>query len=213
MNNNAKEVAMVSQQTEQSAIPFGKPARIGNFKIWKSKFELVSDPTEEQRKKIAEESRGKKKAVRQKVTIDCINVSILDGSWMVRIPQTFEQFAMLSLAYSWSLSEDKDEQVKGSDYLRTAISNMYYVSCICNGFFHHGVEMVTSAYADPDLLKENERGVAFLNDAKLTIERFLEWRKGYDELVAAGEPSDRELHQDEIAEQAIELLDNEEKKE
>ena len=213
MNNNAKVVAMGSQQTEQSAIPYGKPARIGNFKIWKSKFELVSDPTEEQRKKVAEESRGKKKAVRQKVTIDCINVSILDGSWMVRIPQTFEQFAMLSLAYSWSLSDDKDEQVKGTDYLRTAISNMYYVSCICNGYFHHGVEMVTSAYVDPELLKENERGVAFLKDAKLTIERFLEWRKGYDKLVAEGEPSERELHQDEIAEQAMEILANEEKKE
>lgn len=212
MSNKAKEVAIQSQQTEQSAIPFGKPARIGNFKIWKSKFELVSDPTEEQRKKVAEESGGKKKAIRQKVTIDCINVSILDGSWMVRIPQTFEQFAMLSLAYSWSLSDDKDEQVKGTDYLRTAISNMYYVSCICNGFFHHGVEMVTSAYADPDLLKENERGVAFLKDAKQTIERFLEWRKGYDELVKAGEPSDRELHQEEIAEKAMEILDGKEDK-
>lgn len=119
---------------------------------------------------------------------------------------------MLSLAYSWSLSEDKDEQVKGTDYLRTAISNMYYVSCICNGFYHHGVEMVTSAYADPDLLKENERGVAFMKDAKLTIERFLEWRKGYDKLVEAGEPSDIELHQDEIAEQAMDILANEEKK-
>lgn len=212
MSNKAKEVAIQSQQTEQSAIPFGKPARIGNFKIWKSKFELVSDPTEEQRKKVAEESGGKKKAIRQKVTIDCINVSILDGSWMVRIPQTFEQFTMLSLAYSWSLSDDKDEQVKGTDYLRTAISNMYYVSCICNGFFHHGVEMVTSAYADPDLLKENERGVAFLKDAKQTIERFLEWRKGYDELVKAGEPSDRELHQEEIAEKAMEILDGKEDK-
>ena len=205
---------MEEKKTEKiSMIPFGKPARIGNFKIWKSKFELVSDPTEEQRRKVAEESRGKKKAVRQKVTIDCINVSILDGSWTVRIPQTFEQFAMLSLAYSWSLSEDKDEQVKGLDYLRTAISNMYYVSCICNGFYHHGVEMVTSAYADPDLLKENERGVAFLKNAKQTIERFLEWRKGYDKLAGTGEPSDRELHQDEIAEQAMEMLANKDNKE
>lgn len=51
MNNNAKDVATESQQTKQSVIPFGKPARIGNFKIWKSKFELVSVPTEEQRKK------------------------------------------------------------------------------------------------------------------------------------------------------------------
>ena len=193
MSDKAKEVAMGSQQTKQSVIPFGKPARIGNFKIWKSKFELGAD---------VEGKKGKKR----KVTIDCINVSILDGSWTVRIPQTFEQFAMLSLAYSWSQSEDKDEQVKGTDYLRTAISNMYYVSCICNGFYHHGVEMVTSAYADPDLLKENERGVAFLKDAKLTIERFLEWRKGYDEMVSAGEPSDRELHQDEIAEQAMDIL-------
>ena len=213
MNNNAKHVATESQQTKQSVIPFGKPARIGNFKIWKSKFELVSNPTEEQRKKVAEESKGKKKAVRQKVTIDCINVSILDSSWMVRIPQTFEQFAMLSLAYTWSQSEDKGEQVKGTDYLRTAISNMYYVSCICNGFYHHGVKMVTSAYADPDLLKENERNEAFLKDAKLTIERFLEWRKGYDEMVASGEPSDRELHQDELAEQAMDILSNEDKKE
>lgn len=205
---------MEEKKTENlSTIPFGKPARIGNFKIWKSKFELVSDPTEDQRKKVAEESKGKKKAVRQKVTIDCINVSILDGSWMVRIPQTFEQFAMLSLAYAWSLSDDKDEQVKGGDYLRTAISNMYYVSCICNGFFHHAVEMVTSAYVDPELLKENERNEAFLKDAKLTIERFLKWRKGYDEMVAAGEPSDRELHQDELAEQAMDILVNEDKKE
>ena len=205
---------MEENKTENlSMIPFGKPARIGNFKIWKSKFDLVSDPTEEQRKKVVEESKGKKKAVRQKLTIDCINVSILDGSWMVRIPQTFEQFAMLSLAYAWSLSDDKDEQVKGREYLRTAISNMYYVSCICNGFFHHGVEMVTSAYADPDFLKENERGVAFLKDAKQTIERFLEWRKGYDKLVEAGEPSDRELHQDEIAEQAMEILSDGDKKE
>lgn len=204
---------MEEKKTENlSTIPYGKPARIGNFKIWKSKFELVSNPTEEQRKKVAEESKGKKKAVRQKVTIDCINVSILDGSWMVRIPETFEQFAMLSLAYAWSLSEDKDKQVKGTDYLRTAISNMYYVSCVCNGFYHHAVEMVTSAYVDPELLKENERGVAFLKDAKLTIERFLEWRKGYDEMVAAGEPSDRELHQDEIAEQAMEILSDGDKK-
>jgi len=191
---------MEEKKTENlSTIPFGKPARIGNFKIWKSKYTFDRD------------ADGKK--IKPQIVGDCINVSILDGSWMVRIPQTFEQFAMLSLAYSWSLSEDKDEQVKGLDYIRTAISNMYYVSCICNGFYHHGVEMVTSAYADPELLKENERGVAFLKDAKLTIERFLEWRKGYDKLVEAGEPSDRELHQDEIAEQAMDILANEEKKE
>ena len=192
MNNNAKEVAIPSQQTKQSAIPYGKPARIGNFKIWKSKYTFDKD------------ADGKK--IKPQIVGDCINVSILDGSWMVRIPQTFEQFAMLNLAYTWSLSEDKDERTKGTDYLRTAISNMYYVSCICNGFFHHGVEMVTSAYADPELLRENERNEAFLKDAKLTIERFLEWRKGYDEMVAAGEPSDRELHQDEIAKQAMEIL-------
>lgn len=199
MSDKNKVVAAMPQHTGHGKIPFGMPARIGNFKIWKSKYTFDKD------------ADGKK--IKPQIVGDCINISILDGSWTVRIPQTFEQFAMLSLAYSWSLSEDKDEQVKGREYLRTAISNMYYVSCICNGFYHHGVEMITSAYTDPDLLKENERGVAFLKDAKQTIERFLEWRKGYDKLVEAGEPSDRELHQDEIAEQAMDILANEEKKE
>lgn len=198
MREKAKEVAIRSRSTDHRFIPFGRPTRIGNFKIWKSKFELVED---------SEGKKGKK----QKMRIECINVSILDGSWMVRIPQTFEQFAMISLAYSWSQSEDEEERTKGNGYLRTAISNMYYVSCICNGFFHRGVEMVTSAYADPDLLKENVRGVAFLKDAKLAIERFLEWRNGYDNLVSEGEPSEIELHQEEIAEQAMDILNEEEK--
>lgn len=195
MNNNAKEVAIQSQQTGQKWIPFGKPARIGNFKIWKSKYTFDKG------------ADGKK--IKPQIVGDCINVSILDGSWMVRIPQGFEQFAMLSLAYSWSLSEDKDEQVKGTGYLRTAISNMYYVSCICNGFFHHGVEMVASAYANPSLLQDTEDGKSFRQDAIDTIGRFLEWRKEYEKHVADNEPTEADMKSDQVAEEMLEELNKE----
>lgn len=207
MSNKAKEVAIGTQQKEKIGIPFLKPARVGNFKIWKSKFELVIDPTDEQRKKVAEESNGKKKAVRQKMNIECINVSILDGSWSVRVPQTFEQFSMLSIAYAWSQSEDEEERKKGTDYLRTAISNMYYVSCICNGFFHHGVEMVTAAYANPSLLNDTEKSEKFILEANDTIKRFLVWREEYEKNVKENEPTEQELHQDELAEQAMNIVD------
>lgn len=207
MSNKAKEVAIGTQQKEKIGIPFGKPARVGNFKIWKSKFELVVDPTEEQRKKVAYESKGKKKAVRQKMNIECINVSILDGSWSVCIPQTFEQFSMLSIAYAWSQSEDEEERKKGTDFLRTAISNMYYVSCICNGFFHHGVEMVTAAYANPSLLNDTEKSEKFILEANDTIKRFLVWREEYEKNVKENEPTEQELHQDELAEQAMDIVD------
>lgn len=207
MSNKAKEVAIGTQQKEKIGIPFLKPARVGNFKIWKSKFELVIDPTDEQRKKVAEESNGKKKAVRQKMNIECINVSILDGSWSVRVPQTFEQFSMLSIAYAWSQSEDEEERKKGTDYLRTTISNMYYVSCICNGFFHHGVEMVTAAYANPSLLNDTEKSEKFILEANDTIKRFLVWREEYEKNVKENEPTEQELHQDELAEQAMNIVD------
>lgn len=201
------------EQKKLRQIPFVKPARIGNFKIWKSKYELSVEPTEEQRKNVAVESDGKKMAKRQNVDIECINVSVLDGSWMVRIPQTFEQFSMISLAYTWSQSEDNEERSRGLDYLRTAISNMFYVSCICNGFFHHGVEMVASAYADPSLLGKTKRGKAFLKDAKGTIKRFLAWREEFDKLNAGNELSEQDLLHEEIAENAMEILSEGEKKE
>ena len=191
----AKTIAMVSKSSATNAnstIPFGRPARVGNFRLWKSAYVV-----------------GKGKS---KTSVECINVSNLDGTWLIRIPQNFEMFGMLTIAYQWSKSEDAEERRRGEDFIRTAFSNMAYVSMICNGFFHHGVEMVTAAYANPSLLQDTDDGKKFLLDVKDTVERFLVWRNEYNKHAAENEPTEQDLHQEEIAEEATKILLDENKK-
>lgn len=192
---NAKVVSMASKKTKEDAvvgIPFGRPARMGNFRIWRSTIVV-----------------GKGKA---KTGIECINVSNLDGTWLVRIPQNYEMFGMLTIAYQWANSENAEERRRGDGFIRTALSNMAYVSMVCNGFFHHGVEMIAAAYANPSLLQDTEEGKNFIEDAKGTVERFLAWREEYDKHVADNEPTDKDIRQEEIAEEAIDILDGKEDK-
>lgn len=186
---NAKVVSMASKKTKEDAvvgIPFGRPARMGNFRLWKT---------------LTVVGNGK-----AKTNVECINVSDLDGTWLVRIPQTYEMFGMLTVAYQWSQSEDMEERRRGNGFIRTAISNMFYVSSVCNGFFHHGIEMVAAAYANPTLLQDTKEGQSFMADAKESIERFLVWRKEYEKRVKENEHTEQDLHQEEIAEEAMEIL-------
>lgn len=162
-------------------IPFVKPVRVGNFKLWRSR-------------------------IGGRDGIEAINVSTLDGGWLVRIPQTYELFAMLSTAYGWSVGEDADARVRGEDFLRVSLSNMLYVSCICNGFYHHAVEMVTTAYANPDILRDRKSYKSFRRAGREVVERFLAWRDGYDKVVSESEPSDADFSLDEQAERAAEIL-------
>lgn len=192
---NAKVVSMASKKTKEDAvvgIPSGRPARMGNFRLWKT-LTVV----------------GKGKA---KTNVECINVSDLDGTWLVRIPQTYEMFGMLTVAYQWSQSEDMEERRRGNGFIRTAISNMFYVSSVCNGFFHHGIEMVAAAYANPTLLQDTKEGQSFMADAKDSIERFLVWRKEYEKHVKENEPTEQDLHQEDIAEEAMEILNGDSEK-
>jgi len=184
-----KTVAMPSQHTQQSVsvgIPFGRPASMGNFRLWKSHT-------------VIGQGKGK-------INVECINVSTIDGAWSVRIPQTFKMFGMLTVSYQWSQSEDMEERRRGEGFIRAALSNMFYVSSVCNGFFHHGVEMVAAAYANPTLLQDTEEGQRFVAGAKDTIERFLVWRKEYEKHVKENEPTEQDLHQEEIAEEAMGIL-------
>lgn len=192
---NAKVVSMASKKTKEDAvvgIPFGRPARMGNFRLWKT-LTVV----------------GKGKA---KTNVECINVSDLDGTWLVRIPQTYEMFGMLTVAYQWSQSEDMEERRRGNGFIRTAISNMFYVSSVCNGFFHHGIEMVAAAYANPTLLQDTKEGKSFMEDAKDSVARFLKWREEYEKHVKEQEPTEQDLHQEEIAEEAMEILNGDDEK-
>lgn len=182
----ATVVNMKQKQESPVGIPFGKPARLGNFRVWRSKLIV---------------GKGKTKS-----DIECINLSNLDGTWLVRIPQTFEMFGMLTVAYQWANSENAEERRRGDGFIRTALSNMAYVSMICNGFFHHGVEMVTAAYANPSLLNDTEEVKNFMLDAKDTIKRFLVWREEYERHVSENEPTEQDLHQEDLAEQAADIL-------
>lgn len=173
---------------QTKTIPFGKPAAIGNFKLWRSKTVI-----------------GKGKG---KTELECINVSNADGSWFVRIPATFEMFGMITVAFQWYNGENQDEKKRGEDFLSSALSNMLYVSCICNGFYHHGVQMVTTAYANPDLLKDKKKSKAFKKETEKLIERFLFWREEYDKQMKR-EPTEKEMKQEEFAEEAAEILSNE----
>lgn len=186
MSNKIKKGAPVSQQTQQSAIPFGRPSRVGNFRLWRSNVAV-----------------GKGKS---KTGIECINVSDLDGTWLVRVPQTYEMFGMLTVSYKWTKSEKAEERSRGESFIRTALSNMFYVSCVCNGFFHHGIEMVAAAYANPTLLQDTKEGKSFMEDVKDSVARFLKWHEEYEKHVKEQEPTEQDLHREEIAEEAMEIL-------
>ena len=42
----------MKDETKIKEIPFIKPARVGNFKVWREKFRMSVQPTDEQRKKV-----------------------------------------------------------------------------------------------------------------------------------------------------------------
>jgi predicted small secreted protein len=186
-------------------IPFVKPARVGNFKIWRSKIELdvMPDITEEQ-KKLIEEKKGKVK--RQKVAIEAINISNLDGSWMIRIPETFEMFSMLTAVYDGLYSDNTDIKERSRDYLSTVFTNMMYASSITNGYYHQGLFMVGAAYTDPTLLSDKKKFKAFKHEAEGVMTRFLAWRKEFDKVVGR-ELSEDEMRQDEAAQGIMQKME------
>ena len=173
-------------EDKKNTIPFVKPVRVGNFKLWRSKTSV---------------GKGK-----DKMDIEAINVSNLDGTWSVRIPSTFEMFGMVVAAYLWYNSDDADEKKRGEDYLFTVFSNMMYVSSVCNGFYHRGVQMVSTVYAYPDVLRDRKKFKSLKKEVQGTIDRFLDWRKDYDKYLESLEPTEKELMQDEIAEKAMNIL-------
>ena len=189
---------------KQVLIPFVKPARIGNFKIWRSKISMdyLPELSEEDRKNAEEK---KLRVKRQKVDIEAINISNLDGSWMVRIPSTFQMFTMLTVAYQWYMSDDEEQKKRGDDFLTTALTNMQFASSIENGYFHQALLMVATAYARPDVLRDRKRRKAFFDEGGKLIDRFLKWRDEFDAMTA-DQDEEKILHDDETADKVSEQL-------
>ena len=143
---------------EPREIPFGKPVRVGNFKLCRASKNL---------------GRGK-----SRMAIDQIVISTLDESWQVRIPATAEMYYMLQSLYS----ERRDV------HLVDFFSNMLYVSHIPNGYFQRAVTLCSVLYANPDVLKEdNESHKDMVQDVRDIISGFLKWRKEYERSVAAND--------------------------
>lgn len=167
--------------SEPRKIPYGKPARVGNYRIWRSKFPV---------------GKGKGKDF-----IDQINIGNLDGTWQVRIPATFEMYAILTELYA-------DEGKK--EILAEYVNNMAFVTITGNGYFQRAVELVAIAYANPSLLtKKDKQHKAFVKNAEALIKAFLDWRKVYDERVKLDEPTEQDDRQDEIAGEMIDELEKE----
>ena len=145
---------------EERKIPYVGFARVGNFKLWKSR---VKD-----RKS------------------DVLHISDMDGTWGVKVPQSYLAFPMIEEAYK----EGNDE------YLHTVISNMNFVCAIGNGFYQRGVAMVGHAYLKPELLREDykpEQGPGhadMMDEAKKISEGFLKWYEDVQKMERANAERD-----------------------
>lgn len=183
-----------------SSIPFVKPSRVGNFKLWRSRFQMSVEPSFEERKD-ASETRGRVR--RKKMDIECINVSNLDGTWKVQIPATFEMFSVLDMLYADYYGEPGESKDRAESILACLLGNMMYASTIGNGYYHRALEIVATCYAHPDILREDSESNADLKkNVDALTDAFLQWRKAYDERVAQQEPTEEDLKHDDIADQA-----------
>lgn len=123
-------------------IPFGKASRVGNYKVWRSKFNLT--PSDEQRAKVRKDSNGTRKAVG--FEIEQINISNLDGSWSTKIPQTCGMYAVISMAYDNPKTEDRDI------FLTNLFGNMLNVCTVDNTYIHDGFSVFLEMMQVPYLL-------------------------------------------------------------
>ena len=173
----------MARKYEVGGIPFGRSVDFEGFKLYRSKHGGV----------------------------ECLNVSMNGGSWHVRVPSTVELFGMLLAGYKAYCIEDGAAREHYGRFLTTVLHNIVYVSTVCNGYFHQGVSMVATAYANPDLLSDKKKRKGFLGDVGQVVERFLAWRKEFDASMAVDDVSEEELlREDELVEQSVDALSSDE---
>ena len=110
-------------QTSERKIPFVRPVRVGNYKLWKTSLVM---------------GKGK-----DKTSVEQICVANLDGTWSVRIPEMSAMFATISNAYGM---ED------GEKFLEVVFANMQSVCLITNEFLHDGFSILRDMLTMPYLL-------------------------------------------------------------
>ena len=194
-------------------IPLGKAARVGNFKLWRGNYVIGS---------------GK-----DRTGIECVHVSSLDGSWMVRSPSTSQMFSTIANAYATT-----DETIR-DNFLGMLFSNFMNVTNVPSEALHNAffflVEMMSFPYmllSEKEMekrMKEQLKASGMEKDkAKEHISNMMDYRRQLYELIERKktayideyerqqkerwekEPeAQKQLEQDEIAEQAIDILNKE----
>lgn len=197
-------------------IPFGKAVRVGNFKLWRGNYVMAS---------------GK-----ERTSIECVHVSSLDGSWMVRIPSTSTMFGFICSQYA-TVDENIRENILGMIF-----TNMANVCSMSSPALHDGFwllsEMMTFPYMllpEKEMEKRMKENMSKLgiekNKAKEHIGKMIDYRRQLYELIerkkaafleeyerqqaerwASEENAQESLHQDELAEQAMDILSENEDK-
>lgn len=203
---------MKENERNELLIPFVKPARVGNFKLWRSKINLG----------------GKK----DKTEIECVNVSNLEGSWTVRIPSTSTLFSVIVSNYA-TIDTDLREQFLAGEVL----SNLEVLNTSGSVILHHAFRLLFQALSYPIFFmteKEVEDWVKSTfksmdkKQRKQHLDNLLKERREFYDLVEKErndyistwkeqhamikdkeDESQKQLEQDEIAEQAIDVLNKE----
>lgn len=205
---------MAKKNDNPLIIPFGKAVRVGNFKLWRGNYAIAS---------------GK-----EKTSIECVHVSSLDGAWMVRIPSTSEMFGFVMSQYATVDEELRDR------FLCMVFTNMQNICLIPSEALHDAMFFLTEMMTFPYLLlsekemekrmKENMKTLGVAKDvAKEHVTKMIDYRRQLYELIerkrdsfiaeyerqqaerwAKEEEAQKQLEQDEIAQQAMEILNKEE---
>ena len=195
-------------------IPFGKATRVGNFKLWRGNYTL---------------GRGK-----DKTDIECVYVSSIDGSYMVRIPATSGMFSFICNQYATTDPDMRD------NILGMVFTNFYNIVTTPSPVLHDSLFFLTEMLLFPYLiLSEDEMRkrmaeslrISGMDDEKAIehINKMVEYRKQLWELIekkkntlisdyelqlaerrGKEEEADKELEHDELAEQAINELNKQE---
>ena len=148
-------------------IPFVKAVQVGNYKLWRSKYAL---------------SRGK-----EKNEIECLHVSNLDGSWMVRIPATMPLYGTICIGYTL-------EEKQRNEFLGSIFKNIYTLGTSSSEALHHGYSILYEILSYPYLLLSEKEMVnrmkAVFKDAGISkkdsdeqIEKMTVYRKQLYELI------------------------------
>ena len=196
---------MAQKENNELLIPFVKAVRVGNYKMWRTKKD-----------------------------IEYIHVSNLDGSWKVQIPSTSQMFGFISSQYA---TIDKDLR---ENFLGMVFTNMLNITLTPSPALHDSLMFLTEMMSFPYLLLPEKEMVKRMKDGfkrdgfdkkkgEEHIKNMVDYRQKLYDLIenkkarfiedyerqqaerrASVADEEKAMQQSELAEQAMEVINNEE---